>query len=137
MSKLVRALVFLGALVLVLGVIALLGARSGDRSALQQYLTELRAKGEKLTFADLTRGRQTNTNGSYDIITNAVAKFSGARFYPGSLEVRKYVGPGLASVTWRQASPTWMQSAGSPSRGAREEVATQMQGGQGHLAEGR
>src|ERR1039458_5471760 len=109
MSKLVRALVFLGALVLVLGVMALLGARSGDRSALQQYLTELRAKGEKLTFADLTRGRQTNTNGSYPIITNAVAKFSGARFYPGLLEVRKYVSPGLASVTWRQGSPTWIQ----------------------------
>src|ERR1039458_2528395 len=90
MSKLVRALVFLGALVLVLGVMALLGARSGDRIALQQYLTELRAKGERLTFADLTRGRQTNTNGSHAIITNAVAKFSGARFYPGLLEVQKY-----------------------------------------------
>jgi type II secretory pathway pseudopilin PulG len=135
MSKLVRALVFLGALVLVLGVIALLGARSGDRSALQQYLTELRAKGEKLTFADLTRGRQTNTNGSYPIITNAVAKFSGARFYPGLLEVRKYVGPGQASVTWRQASPTWIQSAGSASRGAWEEFATQMQAAQGALQE--
>ena len=135
MSKLVRVLVFLGALVLVLAAMALLGARSGDRIALQQYLTELRAKGEKLTFADLTRGRQTNTNGSYDIITNAVAKFSGARLYPGLLEVQKYVGPGQARVTWRQASPTWMQSAGSASRGAWEEFATQMQAAQGTLQE--
>src|ERR1035441_9334865 len=135
MSKLVRVLVFLGALVLVLAAMALLGARTGDRIALQQYLTELRAKGEKLTFADLTRGRQTNTNGSYDIITNAVAKFSGGRFYPGLLEVRNYVGPGQVSVTWRQASPTWMQSAGSASPGAWEEFATQMQAAQGALQE--
>jgi type II secretory pathway pseudopilin PulG len=130
-----HGLVFLGALVLVLGVMALLGARTGDRSALQQHLTELRAKGEKLTFADLTRGRQTNTNGSYPIITNAVAKLSGARFYPGLLEVQKYVGPGLARVTWRQASPTWIQSAGSANRGTWEEFAAQMQAAQGTLQE--
>src|ERR1035438_5780776 len=135
MSKLVRALVFLGALVLLLGVMALLGARSGDRIALQHYLTELRANGEKLTFVDLTRGRQTNTNGSYPIITNAAAKFSGAQFYPGLLGVRKYVGPGQARVTWRQASPTWIQSAGSASRGAWEEFASQMQAAQGTLQE--
>ena len=115
MNKLVRVLVFLGALLLVLAVMALLGVRSEDRRALQKYQTELRGKGEKLTFAELTHGRQTNAIDSHSLITNAVAKLSGARFYPGMLEVQKYVGPGQASVTWRQASPTWIQSAGPAS----------------------
>ena len=57
MNQLVRVLVFLGAPLLVLAVMALLGVRSGDRSAFQKFQAELRAKWEKLTFAELTRGR--------------------------------------------------------------------------------
>jgi len=60
MNRLVRVLVFLGALLLVLAVMAVLVSRSGSRGALQKYQAELAAKGEQLTFAELTRGRQTN-----------------------------------------------------------------------------
>ena len=113
----------------------LLGARSSSRSALQMYERELRAKGEKLTFAELTRGRQTNAVDSHALITNATAKLSGARLAPGLLEPRRYVGPGQASVTWRQASPRWAQSAGPGSSGTWEEFAAQMQAAQSTLQE--
>ena len=135
MNKLVRVLVFLGALLLVVAAMALLGTRSGDRSKLQQYQAELRAKGEKLTLAELTRGRQPSAVDSHALITNAVAKLSGARITPGLLELRKYIGPGQASVTWRQASPSWTQPAGIGGRGSWEELAAQMQGAQGALQE--
>jgi type II secretory pathway pseudopilin PulG len=128
-------LVFLGALVLVLAVMALLGVRSGDRSAFQKYEAELRAKGEKLTYAELTRGRQTNAVASYTVITNAAAKLSGARFSPGLLEPRRYAGPGLASVTWKQASPIYASSTAPGSRGTWEEFVAQIQAAQTTLQE--
>jgi hypothetical protein len=130
MSKLVRVSVFAGAVLLLLAVMALLGLRSGDRSALQKYEAELRAKGERLTFAELTRGRQTNAVDSYALLTNATAKLSGARLYPGALEVRKYAGSGQARVTWRQASPTWMSSASHSGGGTWEDLTAQMQAAQ-------
>lgn len=133
MSKLLRVLVFLGALVLVLAVMALLGVRSSSRSALQRYERELRAKGEKLTFAELTRGRQPNAVDSHALLTNAVAKLDGARFHPGSLEQRRYARPGQVSVFWRQASLPWGQLTGPGDRGTWEEFAAQMQAAQGTL----
>jgi len=135
MNKLVRVLVFLGALLLVLGVIALLGARSGDRRALQKYQAELAAKGEKLTFAELTRGRQTNAVDSQAVITNAAAKLRGGALNPASLDARRYVGPGQASVTWQQASPSGTQPGGPSSLGTWEYFAAQMQAAQGALQE--
>ena len=81
MNKLIRVSVFLGALLLVLAVMALLGVRSGDRRALQRYLAELAAKGEKLTFAELTRGRQTNAVDSHALIINAWTKLHDARIH--------------------------------------------------------
>ena len=135
MSKLLRVLVFLGALVLVLAVMAILGVRSSSRSALRRYERELRAKGEKLTFAELTRGRQPNAGDSHALLTNAVAKLSNGRFAPGMLDQRRYVRPGQASVTWKQASPSWTQSAGPGSGGTWEEFAVQMQAAQGTMQE--
>ena len=134
-NKPVRVLGFLGALLLVVAAMALLGVRSGDRSALQKYQAGLRAQGEKLTFSELTRGRQTNAVDSHALITNATAKLNNARLAPGLLELRKYVGPGQVSVTWKQGSPTWSQSAGPRSRGTWEEFAAQMQAAQGTLQE--
>src|ERR1017187_7811998 len=131
MNKLVRVLVFLGALLLVLAVIAILGVRSGDQRALQKCQAELAAKGKKLTFAELTRGRQANRVDSHALITNAAAKLSGARLQPGLLEPRRYLRPGQASVTWNQASPNWTQPGGPSSLGTWEYFAAQMQAAQG------
>ena len=135
MNKPVRVLVFLGALLLVLAVMALLGMRSGDRRALQNYQAELAAKGEKLTFAELMRGLRTNAVDSYTMITNAAAKLGGARLYPGLLEPRRYVRPGQASVVWRQAGPRWTPLAGPGNGGTWEEFAAQMQAAERPLRE--
>jgi type II secretory pathway pseudopilin PulG len=135
MNKPSRIVLISGALALAVVVMALLGGASRNRGPLQQYKAELRARGEKLTFAELTRGRQTNAVDSHALITNATAKLSGGRLYPGLLDVRRYVGPGQASVTWRQPSPTWMRSSGSSSGGTWEEFAAQMQEAQSTLQE--
>src|ERR1017187_3887583 len=135
MNKPVRVLVFLGALLLVLAVMALLGMRSGDRRALQNYHAELAAKREKLTFAELMRGRRAKAVDSYTVITNAASKLRGARLYPGLLEPRRYVRPGQASVVWRQAGPRWTPLAGSGTGGTWEEFADQMQAAERPLRE--
>jgi predicted metal-dependent hydrolase len=135
MNKLIRVSVFLGALLLVLAVMALLGVRSGDRRALQKYQTELAAKGEKLTFAELTRGRQTNAVDSHALVINAWRKLNDVRIDPGLLKQRGYIRPGQASVAWRQASPTLTQSAGSSGSAGWKEFAAQMKASQGALQE--
>ena len=135
MNKPVRVLVFLGALLLILAVMALLGMRSGDRRALQNYHTELAAKGEKLTFAELMRGRRTKAVDSYTMIINAAAKLGGARLYPGLLEPRRYVRPGQASVVWRQAGPRWTPLTGPGNGGTWEEFAAQMRAAERPLRE--
>jgi hypothetical protein len=135
MNKLVRVVVFLGALLLVLAVTALLGVRSGDRRALQEYRAALTAKGEKLNFAALTRRRQTNTVDSHALLTNTTAKLNNGRIAPGLLESRRYVRPGQASVIWRQASLNWPTSAGAGGSATWEEFAAQMQAAQSALRE--
>ena len=51
-----------GILALVVVLPALVGTGSRNRSSLQSYQAELRARGEKLTFEDLERSRSTNVN---------------------------------------------------------------------------
>ena len=135
MNKLVRVVVFLGALLLVLAVMALLGTRSGERRALQKYQAELTAKGEKLTFAELTRGRQTNAVDSHTLLTNATAKLGDRWIVPGLVELRRYVRPGRASVAWRQASARLAQSAEAGDTVTWEEFAAQLQASQDALQE--
>ena len=120
---------------MVLAVMALLGARFSSRSTLQKYERELRAKGETLTFAELTRGRQPNAVDSHALITNAVAKLGGGRLNPGLLEPRRYFRLGQAIVSWRQVSPIWKQSAGPGTSVTWEEFAVQMQAEQTTLWE--
>ena len=136
-SKPLRILVFVGALALVAIVLGTLGAHSGTRRALRAYVAELQARGEKLTSADLTRGRATNFFDSHAVITNASLQLKGGKFSPGMLEVRRYVGPGQAIVTWQQPAPLWANSTGPTSRANWEEMETQMQEVQDTLQEVR
>jgi hypothetical protein len=130
-----RGLILLGALGLVLGVIALLGARSGSRGDLQRYEAELRGKGEKLSFAELSRGRRTNGSDSYAVITNAVGRLEDTGLYPWFLEPRKYLGPGQAIVTWREPDLSWMKLAASGSGGTWEQMDAQMRAAARNLRE--
>ena len=140
MSKRLRVLLILGSLVLILAAMASLVFSSGSRNALQKYERELRAKGEKLTFTELTRGRRSSGGDSYTVITNAAATLSNGRLDPSLLDVQRYVGPGQASVTWRQASRTY-RSVGKQKAGplgsldAWEEYAAQIQAAQSTLRE--
>ena len=137
MSKPLRILVFAGGLALVAVVLGTLGAHSGSRSALRSYVAELQAKGEKLTYADLTRGRATNFFDSHAVITNASPQLRGGKFSPGRLEVRKYIGPARAIVTWQQPAPLSANSTGPRSGATWEELETQMQEVQDALQEVR
>jgi hypothetical protein len=135
MSKLLRFVVFLGALVLVMAVMALLASRSGSRGALKRYKAELQAKGEKLTYAELTRGRLTNAVDSHAIITNAIGKLRGGPFTPGLLPLRTYLLPGEAAVTWRQPDLGSMMLDASGRRGTWEEFDAQMRAAESPLQE--
>lgn len=124
---------FLGALALIWAVLAVLGMRSGSRIELRQYVAGLQAKGEKLTFEELTRGWLTNLSDSHAVITNAAPSLRSARLNPGLLDVQKPVRPGQASVAWQQAAPPWSGSAGPGGNGTWEELDAQMQAAQATL----
>src|SRR5512147_3263740 len=111
MNKLLRGLVLLGAVGLVLGVIALLAARSGSRAELQRYKAELRAKGEKLSYSELDAVRRPAGEDTHAVITIATVSLRNYGLNPGLLELRSYVGPGAALVNWRQAKPVWQKSS--------------------------
>jgi hypothetical protein len=94
-------------LVVVVVLLALLGTGSRNRSSLQSYQAELRARGEKFTFEDLERSRSTNVNTSMAALSNAVSMLGIPQFSPGNIEVRKYVSPGCARLCWKGPSPGW------------------------------
>ncbi len=71
---------------------------------LREYQVELRARGEKLTYAELTRSRSTNVNSSLNALTNAVGRIRPGPLYPGLLELRHLVRPGYARVLWMESS---------------------------------
>ena len=137
MSSPSRVILWSGALVLVLILLALLGAASRLRGGLHQYEADLRAQGEKLSFAELTSGRKPNGVDSHAIVTNIAAKLSGARLSPGSLELRRFIQPGKARVTWERPELTWSQSAGTSSNGTWEDLDAQMNAAQSTLQETR
>jgi hypothetical protein len=122
-----RFLVWLGVVGVVLAILGLLGSHSGSRGALRTYLAELKASGEKLTYADLMDGRPTNFFDSHAVITNASARLKGGKIFPGLIEPRKYVGPGQAMVTWLQPSPLRAVSTLGTNGATWEDLEAQMQ----------
>jgi len=105
MKKPGRVLLLLAGLAMAFFLFGLVGHESQSRRALREYQAQLRAKGEKLTYAELTRFRSTNANSSLDALTNAVGRLRSGLFYPGSLELRHNVRPGYARVLWLESSP--------------------------------
>jgi len=100
-------------------------------------VTELQAKGERLTYEELARGRRTNFFDSHAVITNVSAQLKGGKLSPGMLEPRRYVGPGQAMANWKQPSPLWGKTSGPPLQGTWEELEAQMQGAQDALRQAR
>jgi hypothetical protein len=136
-SRPLRILAFVGAVALILLLMAVMGMRSRSRSALRTYVAELQAKGEKLTYADLMRGRGTNAFDSHAVVTNAAATLKGGKFIPGLLDLRRYDLPGQPMVNWKQAKPLWSKSNGALRTNTWEEMEAQIQAVQDTLQEVR
>ena len=78
--------------------VAIFAHRGGDKAALVKYRAELRARGEKLTFRELSVPPSTNAE------EVASRQFLATNVFSNStavLELMVYAGPGLARVAWR------------------------------------
>jgi hypothetical protein len=126
MSKPLRIALVSGLLILALAVMWTLGTRSQTRTVLRNYKADLKQKGEKLTFAELTRFRATNENDSQSVITNAVASIGVQRFHPSTLQMMNYVGPGLARAAWKEEALPWSASPGRATKDTWADFAAQM-----------
>jgi len=85
--------------------------RSRVQSALAKYKAELRAQGEKLSWAELGYPRPPETNGSLSQLQTAVERIASGKVEPGLLTLQQYVGPGLARVAWRAGQPPFGTNA--------------------------
>ena len=90
----------MGVAVLILPAMFFAGHFSRTHSRLQTYKAELRRRGEKLTFEELAVDYPTNVESAHSLkeFLDAVAGLRNFRLHPSTLEIRKYVGPGLAQV---------------------------------------
>src|SRR5436309_15986201 len=115
MDKPGRVFLVVAGVALALLAMAFICHHSRTRNALQQYKAELRAKGEKLSFDELMLSWPSNANDSTAALTNAVGRLVRGSVDPGSLEVRKYVGPGRARVLRMEDSPVGVSLKGGSS----------------------
>jgi hypothetical protein len=108
MSRKIRILVILPAVLVVMAVMVLLMSSAGSRGKLKRYQAELRAKGEKLTFRELAIPPSTNAE---EVASRAVfispSEMSGGfitnsfvRPAPVPSLLMEFVGPGRARVAW-------------------------------------
>ncbi len=107
MNKTVRRILFVVIALIALVAIALLAHQAKSKSALEKYKAELRAKGEKFTFAELAASYTTNANNSMAVITNAANTLRATRTGPGNVEFRKYAAPGQATLAWESSEPSF------------------------------
>jgi hypothetical protein len=80
-----------------LGLIDLVG-RSSSRTALETYKTELRAKGEKLTYKELAIRPSTNVDEVACRQTLGACSLPGTGLTP---ELMEFTSPGRARVSWQ------------------------------------
>jgi hypothetical protein len=134
LSKPAAILFLTVALVVAIITMAFLGGSSRRQNKLQKYLAELKARGEKLTFAEIVRQPRTNFFDSHAVITNTAARLnalqSSSRLNPGMLEPRAYARPG-------QARPTWAEPDVPRNGNTWEELVAQMQAAESPLQEVR
>src|SRR5690349_5605235 len=92
-------------LVLLAGVVAVLIHRSSSQGKLQRYMAELRAKGEKLTFAELSANRPASESNSTKAFFLATGQLRTTVLAPYTISPRDFVKPGEAQVRWRESMP--------------------------------
>src|SRR3989442_1442580 len=87
--------------------------RTLGHRALQTYVAELRAKGEKLTFKELSAVSMSLPLGDSLVrLTNAVQSLGELPGGRTNLKVMQFVAPGRARVAWRQSAPPWTSEGG-------------------------
>jgi hypothetical protein len=91
--------------VVVLGLCAFWLGHSRSKSALAKYKSELRARGEKLTWAELGYPRPPQTNRGLTQLVAAANRLGNAKFEPGMLALMNYVEPGRAQACWTGPNP--------------------------------
>jgi hypothetical protein len=100
------------AVVMVVGLgAAILLFRSFGRGALEAYLVEMRAKGEKFTFPELAASLSTNANDSLDTITNAARSLGDPPIGATNI-VCQYVTWGQAQLSWGVSRLPWVDASG-------------------------
>jgi len=100
-------IIVFGVLVLLVSllVIAAVARRSQTRAALTDYLAELRAQGEALTWEELNVPLEEQTNAPLTQFVAAVSKLGLARPSPAKLDYIQHVGPGVATIGWARPCP--------------------------------
>ena len=102
----------------------------------EKYKAELRAKGEKLSFAELGFPRQPENGEGLVRLTNVVDQIQPGGFFPGLLSPMHFVGPGRAQVCWQAFEAAPINNGGSTtSEMSWDEVNKYLAGAAGQLAE--
>jgi len=141
MSKSLRALIILALVLLAIPLLWMWSQRPRSQGALAKYKAELRAKGEKLTWAELGYPRRPEANNSLQKMLAAVDKIGPGRTNPGKLGLMSYVGPGRAQPCWAAEqpqlaphykgsnAPTWaeFESDNESAQAALEEIRASLQ----------
>jgi len=119
-------IIVFGVLVLIVSllVIAAVARRSQTRAALTDYLAELRAQGEALTWEELNVPLEEQTNAPLTQFVAAVSKLGLARPSPARLDYIQYFGPGIATVGWARPCPPVSSGTGPGTNAQPWEVFT-------------
>src|SRR6266478_2517901 len=108
-----RPFSFILAVVLVVWLpVTILLYRTLGHRAFQVYVTELRAKGEKLTFKELSASISLSLDDSLVRLTNAVQSLGELPGGTTNIKVMQFVAPGRARVAWRESAPPWISESG-------------------------
>ena len=133
MSKTSRALIFLTLAVIVAVVV---GSQCSRRPrALAKYKGELRAKGEKLTWAEMGYPLPAETNKSVERLLAAVAQLPATAVDPGGLVHMPFDGPGRAQPAWALSEPRFNSSSRATNSLTWVELDDAMQNASDALAE--
>ncbi len=111
MNKPFRLLTFSVVAVVFIGLCTFWLGRSRGQGALAKYKTELRARGEKISWAELGYPRPPQTNDSLPRLLTAVDQLGDPRFEPGMLALMNFVGPGRAHPCWLATNPRLISKA--------------------------
>lgn len=116
MNKTLRVLIILGLVLLGIPLLWMWSQHPRSQRALAKYKAELRAKGEKLTWAELGYPRTPEANNSLQKMLAAVDKIGPGKTDPSHFSLMAYVGPGRAQPCWAAEQPPlgdWVKGSNS------------------------